>query len=78
MSEWLIYGKHLIPWIDSKGKMRDPDKTFRALNAQGVRVTKLSDAMSYASKEDAQEVLDKPETKARIKREEVMFQIRKA
>ena len=78
MSQWLIYGKHLIPWIDSKGKMRDPDKTFRALNAQGVRVTKLSDAMSYASKKDAQELLDKPGTKVRIEKGEVCFEIRKA
>ena len=78
MAEYLIYGKHLTPWIDSKGKLREPDKTFRALDARGVRVTKLDNAMSYATKEDAQEVLDKPGTKTRIKREEVIFQIRKA
>lgn len=78
MPQYLIYGKHLTPWIDSKGKIREPDKTFRALDARGVRVTKLDNAMSYATKEDAQEVLDKPGTKARIKREEVTFQIRKA
>lgn len=78
MPQYLIYGKHLTPWIDSKGKLREPDKTFRALDVHGVRVTKLDNAMSYATKEDAQEVLDKPGTKARIKREEVMFQIRKA
>ena len=72
MSEWLIYGKHLVPWIDSKGKMRDPDKTFRALDAHGVRVIKLDNAMSYATKEDAQEVLNKKG------RSDCIFEIRKA
>lgn len=78
MAEWLIYGKHLTPWIDSKHKMREPDKTFRALDMHGVRVTKLDNAMSYASIEDAQEILDKPGTKARIEKGEVCFQIRRA
>ena len=78
MSQWLIYGKHLTPWIDSKGKLREPDKIFRALDARGVRVTKLDNAMSYATKEDAQEVLDKPGTKARIEKGEVIFEVRRA
>ena len=78
MSQWLIYGKHLTPWIDSKHKMREPDKTFRALDMHGVRVTKLDNAMSYASIEDAQEILDKPGTKARIEKGEVAFEIRRA
>lgn len=78
MPQYLIYGKHLTPWIDSKGKSREPDKTFRALDARGVRVTKLDNAMSYATKEDAQEVLDKPGTKARIEKGEVIFEVRRA
>ena len=78
MAEYLIYGKHLTPWVDSKKKLREPDKTFRALDARGVRVTRLDDAMSYATQEDAQEVLDKPGTKARIDKGEVCFEIRRA
>lgn len=77
MAEYLIYGKHLTPWIDNKHKMREPDKTFRALDAHGMRVTKLDNAMSYASIEDAQAILDKPGTKARIEKGEVAFEIRR-
>ena len=77
MPQYLIYGKHLTPWIDSKGKLREPDKTFRALDAHGVRVTKLDNAMSYATKKDAQEVLDKPGTRARVEKGEVIFEVRR-
>lgn len=34
------------------------DKSFRALTYEGVRVTKLADAGTYATKEDAQEVYE--------------------
>ena len=34
------------------------DKQFRALDYGGVRVFKLTDAGTYATREDAQEVLD--------------------
>ena len=78
MPQYLIYGKHLTPWIDKKKKIREPDKTFRALNARGMRVMRLDDAMSYASIEDAQAILDKPGTKARIEKGEVAFEIRRA
>lgn len=78
MNEYLIYGKHIKPWIDSKGKMREPDSRFAALDARGVRVSRLNNAMSYATKEDAQEILDKPATKARIDNGEVIFEIRRA
>lgn len=78
MAEYLIYGKHLIPWQDSKGKWHDPDSRFAALNAGGVRVSRLSQAMSYATREDAQIILDKPSTKDRIERGEVCFEIRRA
>ena len=63
MAEWLIYGKRTEPWWDSHNKMRKPDKTFRALDAKGIRVNKLEDAMSYATKEDAEEVIAKKGTK---------------
>ena len=35
------------------------DKNFKALDSRGCRVTKLSDAMSFATREDAQEIIDK-------------------
>lgn len=70
---YLIYGKHTKEWWD--GKMRQPpDKTFRAINYKGVRVTKLEDAGSFATREDAQEFLDKH---ADPKRNDVAFEIRK-
>lgn len=78
MSQYLIYGKHLTTWIDKKNKKREPDKTFRALNARGVRVNRLDDAMSYATIEDAQEVLNRPGPQARLSKGEVEFQIRRA
>lgn len=77
MSQWLLYGK--------RTGLRSPitgepvyDKTFRALDAAGVRVNKLTDAMSYAEKEDIQALLDKPKTAAAIKAGLVQFDIRRA
>lgn len=56
MGSYLIYGKRT-------GKIEDGvpvfDKTFKALDYNGVRVSRLSDAGEYATKEDAQEVIDK-------------------
>lgn len=40
---YLIYGKG------------PEDKAFKALDAKGCRVSKLGNAMSYATKEDAEE-----------------------
>lgn len=77
MAEFLLYGKHLKNWRDSKGRWHEPDSTFRALDASGVRVSRLANAMSYATKEDAQAIIDKPGTKARIERGEVAFEIRR-
>lgn len=74
MSEWLIYGKRTKPWKDKNNRTHEPDKTFRALDAQGVRVNKLDEAFSYATKEDAQERIDK----AKPPIEGVIFEIRKA
>lgn len=78
MSVYLIYGKHLKPWVDSKNKWREPDATFRALDYRGVRVSRLEDAGAYATREDAQEVLDRPLTKAKIESGEVALEIRVA
>lgn len=56
---YLIYGKRTKPVKYGNDKIGGPDKTFRALTYQGVRVTKLSEAGEYATKEDAQEIVDK-------------------
>lgn len=77
VSEYLIYGKRLAVKDPKTGQIIT-DSMFRALDSGGHRVTKLSDAMSYATREDAQAILDKPATKARIDAGEVAFQIRKA
>lgn len=74
---FLLYGKHMKPWKDKKGKLREPDSRFAALDARGRRVSRLDQAMSYATKEDIQEILDRPGVKARIERGEVAFDIRK-
>lgn len=73
---YLIYGKHTKPWRGSQDHLlHEPDKMFRAINYQGVRVTKLEDAASFATKEDAQEFLDKHTDP---NRDDVAFEIRKA
>lgn len=68
MSEYLIYGKRqgqLIKGIPTY------DKTFRALDGFGKRVIKLEQAMSYATREDAQEIINKKG------RKDCLFEIRK-
>jgi hypothetical protein len=75
MPEFLIYGKRTGFLFDGEPVY---DATFRALDAKGVRVTKLSDAMSYATKEDAQEVLNKPRIQENIKKGLLQFDIRRA
>lgn len=50
---YLIYGKR-TRLVNNGG----PDKKFAALDAKGHRVTKLSNAMSYATKEDAQAIIN--------------------
>lgn len=75
MSEYIIYGKR-INYMDKDGKIIT-DKTFRALDSNGVRVFKKNDAMSYASKEDAQKVLDKPSIQENIKKGLIKFDIRR-
>lgn len=74
---FLLYGKR-TGLVNPETGEPVYDKTFRALDSFGVRVTKLSDAMSYATKEDIQDLLDKPKTKAAIEAGLVEFDIRKA
>lgn len=74
---YIIYGK-CTGLINPKTNQPVYHKQFRALDSWGVRVTKLSDAMAYATREDAQEQLDKPKVKQRIKDGLVQFEIRKA
>lgn len=50
---YLIYGKRTC-LVNGHG----PDKKFAALDSKGRRVTKLSAAMSYATKKDAQAVIN--------------------
>lgn len=69
MAEYLIYGKRQGQYVNGHPTF---DKTFKALDTFGMRTIKLSDAMSYATKEDAQEVIDKKG------RPDCIFEIRKA
>ena len=71
---YLIYGKRTGLIVDG---VPTYDKTFRALRYDGVRVNKLSDAGEYATKEDAQEVLDK-KCQAYMKKGLCQYDIRKA
>jgi hypothetical protein len=63
MSAWLIYGKVIkeMPLPDGNGgkKIVEPQATFRALNYQGQRVSRLVDAGEYYEKEMAQKIVDK-------------------
>lgn len=74
---YLLYGKRTgLP--DSKTGKPIYDKTFRALDSFGCRVTKLTDAMAYAEKADVQSILDQPHIKANIENGFCQFEIRKA
>ena len=74
MPQYLVYGKRTEPvYYPTLRQTHGPDKTFKALNEYGERVTKLSDAFSFASREDAQEFLD-----AHKHRAGCVFEIRKA
>lgn len=77
MGSWLLYGKRTGLIHPETGKPVY-DSTFRALNAQGVRVTKLIDAMAYAEKSDIEELLNRPKTREAIEAGLVQFDIRPA
>lgn len=74
---YLLYGKRTGLVHPETG---EPvyDKTFRALDARGVRVNKLTEAMAYAERSDIEELLNKPKTKAAIDAGLVEFDIRPA
>lgn len=61
MCSWFIYGKRTAPehWDSVRHRMIPQDKQFRALNIKGERVPRLENAAPFATKEDAQEFLDK-------------------
>ena len=75
MKEYLIYGKRTGLVVNGEPVY---DKTFKALDSFGRRVTRLSQAMSYASKEDAEELLQNPSTLEKINAGLVKFDIRPA
>lgn len=71
---YIIYGKRTKPIYNTETKeYMGPDAKFAALDYQGCRVTKLADAGTYATKEDAEEVLNTKKHK-----DGVVFEIRKA
>lgn len=74
MSLFLIYGKRTQPIRNTDtGEMMGPDSRFAALDWSGKRVGKLTDAFEYATREDAQERIDKMGGKPGV-----VFEIRKA
>ena len=72
---FIIYGKRTGA-LDEKG---NPifDKTFKALDYEGCRVDKLSDAGTYAERADAKEVIE-TRCKTAIENKTAVFEIRKA
>lgn len=74
MSVWLIYGKR-NGFIENGKPIYD--RTFRALDSRGIRVNRLENAMAYATKKDAEEILNKPAIQENIKKGLVVFEIRK-
>lgn len=63
---YAIYGKRTQEWYDKdKHILNPPDKTFKALDATGHRVQRLTDAFAFATKQDAQDYLDEHATEPR-------------
>lgn len=75
MSEWIIYGKRTGKKVNN---IPVYDKQFRALNYEGVRVSKLADADTYATKEDAQAIIDDEKNKKLVEDGLVQYEIRRA
>ena len=71
---FLIYGKRTGKPVNGEPVY---DKMFKALDYSGKRVVKLADAGTYATREDAQEVIDK-NCKPMIDAGLCKFEIRKA
>lgn len=74
MSGYLIYGKRTGLKVNGEPIY---DKMFKALRYDGTRANKLSEAGEYATKEDAQEVIDK-RCQMYIDEGLAIFEIRKA
>lgn len=55
---YAVYGKRSAWRNTETNKMEEPDKTFRALNGYGERVNRLSEAIIFYTREDAQEWID--------------------
>ena len=74
---YFLYGKRTAPeyWDSICRCMIPRDKQFRALNHAGVRVSRLEDAQEFATKEDAEEFLEKIKTTRGLK-EGVVVEIR--
>lgn len=70
---FIIYGKRTLPVVAS-GKTFGPDARFAALDVNGNRVAKLTDAKVYDTKEEAQARLDSVAPRVP---EGVVFEIRK-
>lgn len=75
---YCLYCKRTAPehWDSLHRVMIPQDKQFRAINSQGVRVSRLEDAIMFAERADAQEWMDKKIEKCGIK-DGVEWQIRK-
>lgn len=65
---YALYGKRTERWYneDTK-KWNEPDRTFRALNAAGVRVNKLEDAFIFYERSDAVDFMNKHTFKPGVK-----------
>lgn len=74
MSGYLIYGKRTGLKVNGEPVY---DKMFKALKYNGVRANKLSEAGEYATKEDAQAVIDE-KCQMYIDQGLAVFEIRKA
>ena len=54
------------------------DPTFKALNSKGYRVNRLADAFSYATREDAEDILKNPFCQQQSKNGLIKYEIRRA
>lgn len=75
---YFIYAKRTAPehWDSLHRVMIPQDKQFRAINSNGVRVSKLTEAIEFATREDAQEWMDKKIAAQGVK-DGVVWEIRK-
>lgn len=69
---YAVYGKRNA-WVDTvTHKSHEADARFAALNEKGERVSRLSDALIFYSKEDAKEWIDshswRPEANIEIRK----------